>query len=486
MLGSEPVWAQAVSPAVSSDSIVYYAGRICSGAATDTRQLNDYLLTLSTGQGKTQAIPAGYRALDRLRSCERAGRQAEQEVRMQLAEFHRALGQFAQALRQLDTAETELRTWEDLRPKHTARLVRLLTIRSGCLSEIGLKTEALKHLKEAFQVAGQDTALLLNVWNELANYYYYADDYLNAIPYYEKILAIDRVSGSPKNLISSLGNLGNAYDSAHQTEKAQAVFEEGLNLARRHSLPDYESWMLNNLGVHYINTRQYRQALDLYLKGLPRLAPEDTIGQLLYRSNICLGYFHLGQPAAGYPYGLEGYRLAEASGSKLHCRTVSRTLASCDSALGRFDQAYRWQAVFFALKDSLNTLESSRKLGQLENQLLVDRANAEAQAQAEAQERALRRRNTLQYFAVAGIVLLLFLALFSIRRLKLPPAWVNGLVFATFLLFFEFLLVVFDPIVDSSTQGSPLYKLLFNTLLAAVLTPVHHYLERIAFQRLSR
>jgi hypothetical protein len=207
---------------------------------------------------------------------------------------------------------------------------------------------------------------------------------------------------------------------------------------------------------------------------------------MLYRSNICLGYFHLGQPGVGYPYGVEGYRLAEASGSKLHGKTVSRTLASCDSALGRFDQAYRWQAVFYALKDSLNTLESSRKLGQLENQLLVDRTNAEAQAQAEAKDRALQRRNTLQYFAVAGIVLLLFLTLFSIRRLKLSPAWVNGLVFATFLLFFEFLLVVFDPIIDTNTQGSPLYKLLFNTLLAAVLTPVHHYLERVAFRRLSR
>jgi tetratricopeptide (TPR) repeat protein len=479
-------WGQVVLPKTISDSVAHYASRICSGNTGSNPALSTYLLNLSNSQSKAYGVPAGYLALNQLRTCQRSARLAELEIRIQLAEFHRALGQFSLALRQLDTAETKLQIWNEPQNQHRGRWVRLLTVRSGCLAEIGLKTEALKHLKEAFRYVGQDSALLLNVWNELANYYYYADDYPNAIPYYEKILAIDRVSGSPKNLISSLGNLGNAYDSAGEREKAQAVFQEGLTLARLHLLPDYESWMLNNLGVHYINTGQHGQALDLYLKGLPRLAPQDTISQLLYRSNICLAYFHLGQPAQGYPYGLEGYRLSQASGSRVHCQTVSRTLASCDSALGRFAQAYRWQAIFYTLKDSINTLESSRKLGQLENQLLVDRANAEAQARAEEQERALRRRNTLQYFAVAGIVLLLFLVLFSLRRLKLPAAWVNGLVFATFLLFFEFLLVVFDPIIDSNSQGSPLYKLLFNTLLAAILTPVHHYLERIAFRRLSR
>ena len=41
----------------------------------------------------------------------------------------------------------------------------------------------------------------------------------------------------------------------------------------------------------------------------------------------------------------------------------------------------------------------------------------------------------------------------------------------------EFCLVLLDPIIDKWSSGEPLYKLLFNALLAGAIFPLHAYFE---------
>ena len=53
-----------------------------------------------------------------------------------------------------------------------------------------------------------------------------------------------------------------------------------------------------------------------------------------------------------------------------------------------------------------------------------------------------------------------------------------------FLLFFEFILVLLDPYSDRITQGIPIYKLLFNAIIAAFIFPAHAYLEKIIIKRI--
>ncbi|MBL4624779.1 MAG: hypothetical protein JKY42_06530 [Flavobacteriales bacterium] len=53
----------------------------------------------------------------------------------------------------------------------------------------------------------------------------------------------------------------------------------------------------------------------------------------------------------------------------------------------------------------------------------------------------------------------------------------EGLIFFTFLLFFEFCLVLLDPFIDEWSSGERLYKLLFNGVLAAAIFPLHAFFE---------
>ena len=62
-------------------------------------------------------------------------------------------------------------------------------------------------------------------------------------------------------------------------------------------------------------------------------------------------------------------------------------------------------------------------------------------------------------------------------RLSIPIRLAEGLIFFTFLLFFEFTLVLLDPFIEMYSSGAPAMKLLFNAVLAALIFPLHSFFE---------
>ena len=53
----------------------------------------------------------------------------------------------------------------------------------------------------------------------------------------------------------------------------------------------------------------------------------------------------------------------------------------------------------------------------------------------------------------------------------------EGIIFFSFLILFEFLLVLADPYIDRWSGGAPGFKLLFNAGIAALIFPAHAFFE---------
>ncbi|MEK0371189.1 MAG: hypothetical protein QQN55_08565, partial [Nitrosopumilus sp.] len=68
----------------------------------------------------------------------------------------------------------------------------------------------------------------------------------------------------------------------------------------------------------------------------------------------------------------------------------------------------------------------------------------------------------------------------------LPIRLAEGAVFFTFLLFFEFTLVLLDPYIDKWTGGEPAYKLAINAGLAGIIFPLHQFFETMLKQRILK
>ena len=97
--------------------------------------------------------------------------------------------------------------------------------------------------------------------------------------------------------------------------------------------------------------------------------------------------------------------------------------------------------------------------------------------QARIDKEATTRSNLLQYSAIMFIIIALFITLLFSGKLHIPVRLAEGGVFFTFLLLFEFILVMIDPYIEQYTGGEPGYKLIVNAVLAAMIFPFHSLAE---------
>ena len=61
---------------------------------------------------------------------------------------------------------------------------------------------------------------------------------------------------------------------------------------------------------------------------------------------------------------------------------------------------------------------------------------------------------------------------------KVNVRMAEGIIFFSFLILFEFLLVLADPYIDNWSGGAPGIKLLFNAAVAALIFPLHSLFEK--------
>jgi hypothetical protein len=71
-------------------------------------------------------------------------------------------------------------------------------------------------------------------------------------------------------------------------------------------------------------------------------------------------------------------------------------------------------------------------------------------------------------------------------KFKLPMNVVEGGIFFTLLILFEFLLVLFDPFIAKYAGGEPAYSLLINSGLALLILPFHGFFEKLLKKRLQK
>ena len=96
------------------------------------------------------------------------------------------------------------------------------------------------------------------------------------------------------------------------------------------------------------------------------------------------------------------------------------------------------------------------------------------------------RRDNLQYSGILIFLVLVFASVFALGRISIPIKLAEGLIFFSFLLFFEFTLVLLDPYIETYSSGAPAIKLGFNALLAALIFPLHALFEKKLKGRLAK
>ena len=157
-------------------------------------------------------------------------------------------------------------------------------------------------------------------------------------------------------------------------------------------------------------------------------------------------------------------------------------------------QALAYHEKYDIVKDSVHNEEISKAIGKLEGIHEIDIKNIKRAYKQKEEERIAaeekKRSDTQQHLGIGSVLLTLLILIFffTFRRLAtlIPFVLVEVILFITFLLFFEYVLLLLDPIIEELSGGLPALILALTSIVAGVIFPFHRFFETKIRQRILK
>jgi len=371
---------------------------------------------------------------------------------------------------------------------------------AGCLNNVGGIYEVQGNYPKALDYYQKSLKIRAQLGNQpgiatclmnMGNIYWFQGNSLKALDSYQKSLKIYEQIENKQGISTCLMNMGNIYRSQGNYPKALDYFQMSLEIYEQIGDQVGIAYCLNNMGEIYTSEGNYLKALDYFQKSL-RIDEQigDTTG--ISNSFISIGnaYFHLKQPEIAKEYAGKGLKLAQKIKHLEFMKGGSQTSYRVDSALGDWKSAFEHHKLFKQYSDSLHNEDKAKEFGRIESKYQFEQ-EAEAVKRKEAESKRTEqleteRRNNLQYLSIFAGLIVLFIGLSFVGKLKITERVLDISLFATLLILFEFLLILFDPVLDRYTGGIPIQKLVFNSVIALGFAPLHGFLEKKLRKRFVR
>jgi tetratricopeptide (TPR) repeat protein len=224
----------------------------------------------------------------------------------------------------------------------------------------------------------------------------------------------------------------------------------------------------------YYKLERYDSAGIYFNKALPYFEQRTSEMNRIGFYDQLGGYY---SRTADYDKAIEYFTKVKEMGEKNgQLENVLNALKNLDSLYekkGDFKLANQYNGLYYQYKDSIDKLKKENELAQIE---ALDEQQRRERAEVEAQE-LKEKRVRIQYMGIIIAIGVLFVALVMMGWFKVSASTIRAIGFFSFLIFFEFLFLVFKKNIYGITHGEPLYDLAFMIGLAAILVPLHHWLE---------
>jgi tetratricopeptide (TPR) repeat protein len=305
-----------------------------------------------------------------------------------------------------------------------------------------------------------------------------------AFNYIYESLKIRRKLKNKKNIAVSVSDLASMLDDfPDSVEKAMQFYKEAITLSKEVNNEELLCSIYNNIGAYHSNIGQYDSAL-FYQKNALEIAEKINFksGYITMLSNIGKSYFQLNKLKEALEYGTKSMELAEKTQSAKTMKGPTILMYRIHKELGAYEKALYYYEKYIEARDIIQNEDNEKAAVRQQTQYEFEKAQLIKEQQEQEQERKEReekeRRDNIQYSMIFLGILLVFGSILGLGFIKVSPKFAEGLIFFAFLIFFEFCLVLLDPIIDDWSGGEPIYKLLFNAILAGAIFPLHAFFEK--------
>lgn len=352
---------------------------------------------------------------------------------------------------------------------------------------------------------GRKSGISANLGN-IGGVYYNQGDYPKALEYYFNALKINQELDIKSAIQANLGNIGSVYYRQGDYPKALRYLFEARDLAEEMGSVYEVANNLGNIGNVYSDqgdsyagitdsalamSRKYTKALEHYKRAL-KIDEElgDKAGVAINLGNIGSVYAKTGDFEKAEKTLREALFLSKEVGAKEYLKEQYHHLSNLYDVTDRPAQAFEAYKLYIIYRDSMDNEENTKAQTRIEMKYEYEKATLVKEQEEKEAARLVAektaRRDNLQYSIVLICLLVIGIVVAMLGRLSLPIRMAEGIIFFSFLILFEFLLVLADPYIEEWSGGAPGFKLLFNAGIAALIFPLHSLFEAKLKARISQ
>jgi len=356
----------------------------------------------------------------------------------------------------------------------------------------------------------------------LASAFYRLNNYPKALQYYLEQLKIEEKRGYAENIARVNFNMALVYNSENDTAKAMHYAYVTDSIVRQNNLTALAAYTeldigdmyekmnkfdsallytlraynlsvkqqndvltgtaLNNLGNIYLKQGQLKQALSAYRQSFPLVISSEDYNTLSEGElGLAKTWYGLGKKDSAYYYATKSYQLASSKGFLKNALNTSIFLTSFFKDARSIDSAFAYQQIMISLQDSI---DSKKKIIELQNLTFEEQLRQKEIAELKLQE-IEERHEKLQLLAIGIFIPICFFISIYLSRKKVHSKIIEVSGIISLLLFFEYITLLIHPYVATKTNHSPLLEIIIFVMIAALITPTHHRIEKWLISRLS-
>jgi tetratricopeptide (TPR) repeat protein len=312
--------------------------------------------------------------------------------------------------------------------------------------------------------------------NYIGNLYAQKGSHDMAIKYFRKSVQMADSLKFTTLKVPGYSSLLNEYLRMKEPQKALEYFNsaEGTELKEYLTKFGFSGEVAKGYGYIYNQLQQYDSAKLYFEKAAPYYEQTASdFSKATFYSQFADYYSKVNQ----LDKSIEFFQKAKESADKVGQLEVSKQavqqLDSLYRRKGDYQQASVYNNIYYQYKDSLEAVNKEKEISQVE---IAEEQQREAQLEKERLE-LKRKRYNIQYLAITIGIATLLIVLVMMGMFKVSAATIKMIGFFTFLMFFEFIFLIFKKNIAYITEGEPWKDLMFMIALAALLLPLHHWVE---------
>ena len=320
--------------------------------------------------------------------------------------------------------------------------------------------------------------------NSLGNLFAYKKNYDIAISYFERSIATADSLKFPTLKIPGYISLLNQYLRIDQPEKALQYMssEAGTNLKKYLSSFGFTGIIDQAYAVIYTQMKSYDSAGIYFNKAIPYFEQNTSENNKIGFYRQLAGFYkRMGDNKKAIEYYQKVKTMSDKNGLLEYSEAAAQNLDTLYNRIGNYQLASQYNGIYYQYKDSIEKLNKEKELAQVE---ASDEQYRQEKLKEEEAEKT-RRKNNIQYLAITIGIAALFVILVIFGMFKVSANTIKLIGFFAFIMFFEFIFLIFKKNIYSITHGEPLKDLAFMIALAALLVPLHHWLEHKVIKYLT-